>query len=391
MQSRHLCEVTDCILYDGLLPRLDAVVAGCDDGRIDGLDLSYRVCADYLSSFLFGHCNGTTFLSLSSETKSRSDQRDTLERWRFHYENLSCHEAFFVQEMPGLYKFLKTVGINLLPRRYVEATAFLESWMSAMADKAERAITWKRSTGLALPPKDEPVVYETARAAVTEDSPHLSEQEQRMQIASEMFDHVCLVLGYAFWYLAQHPGAQHRIHTELQEHGIDMSSPSVYGQDTISPSRAVQLDSLPYLCAVINECLRMRPTSTPLPRITPPDREVSVAGVDGIPPNTRINSFQWFMHRDPRKWERVDAWDPERWLSRDGSDGRKHDGEDVLWPFASGPRMCLGNHWAYYCMQHVLAAACSRFVFTALPREERECWPGSPEDELPVRVALRID
>ncbi|GIC86015.1 uncharacterized protein Aud_002375 [Aspergillus udagawae] len=396
IQSEHLREVTVCLIYDRLLPRLNAAATGNCNGRIDGLDLSYRVCTDYLSSFLFGYSNGTDYLS-SMPVLGKDLEFDGLSLWRFHYENLSCHEAFFVQETPGLYAFLKLVGINLLPKKYTDATAFLEGWMSQMVEKAERMIGWKQRTGLTLAPKDEPAVYETAMEAVRSDSPHLSEKEQRMQVASEMFDHISasrevlgLILGYAFWYLAQHPDAQHRISAELDAHGIDMSSRSHDSntQDTGAPSRATQLDSLPYLHAVIDECLRMRPTSTPLPRITPADREVFVAGFS-IPPGTRINSFQWFVHRDPRKWENVNCWDPQRWLQMDRVSGKKYNREDVLWPFASGPRMCLGNHLAYYCMQHILAVVCSRFVLTALPREERQCWPGSPEDELPIRVVLR--
>lgn len=160
-------------------------------------------------------------------------------------------------------------------------------------------------------------------------------------------------------------------------------------QDPSGLDRSSRLDSLPYLRAVIDECFRMRPTSTLLPRITPPDRSVSVAGIDNIPPNTRINSFQWFVHRDPTTWKNVNDWDPDRWLSIDRSD-KKSDREDVLWPFASGPRMCLGNHLTYYFMQHILAAICSRFVLSALPRDERQCTPGSPEDKLPIIVVLRV-
>ena len=171
-------------------------MAGCGTGRLDGLDLSYRICADYLSSFLFGYCNGTNFLSFSSNGKAEFNRDDSLELWRFHYENLSCREAFFVQEMPGLYRLLKALRTNLLPRQYSEATEFLENWMSAMTDKADRTITLKQSKGLTLEAKDEPVVYEAAKEAVKKDSPHLSLEAQRMQIESEMFDHVCKAPGF---------------------------------------------------------------------------------------------------------------------------------------------------------------------------------------------------
>lgn len=72
-----------------------------------------------------------------------------------------------------------------------------------------------------------------------------------------------------------------------------------------------------------------------------------MAGIDGIPPGTRINTFQWFVHRDPQKWDNAHDWNPDRWLTRGNTDN-KNEREDVLWAFASGPRMCLGNNWTYY-------------------------------------------
>lgn len=158
-----------------------------------------------------------------------------------------------------------------------------------------------------------------------------------------------LVLGYTFWYIAQNPNAQKRIQAELDTHGINMMKPDHFtDKDPVTrKSRAAELDSLPYLRAVIDESLRMRPTSTPLPRITPSDRTVSVADIENIPPGTRINAFQWFVHRDPSKWDRVHDWCPDRWLERAVGE-KKGFGEDVLWAFASGPRACLGNNLTYY-------------------------------------------
>lgn len=39
-------------------------------------------------------------------------------------------------------------------------------------------------------------------------------------------------------------------------------------------------------------------------------------------------------------------------------------------------------------MQHVLAAVFSNFAFAALPRTEDHCWPGSPGDEVPIKISL---
>ena len=199
MQSKHLREVTDCIIYETLCPRLEGLLAAYGTCRIDGLDLSYRICADYISSFLFGSCNSTNFLSFLSDGKVELEN-DPLQLWRLHYENMSCREAFFVQEMPALYKLFKLLGTNLLPKKYSKGTEYLEGWMSEMTGNADYTISLKESKGLNLAAKDEPVVYETAKEAVKKDSPHLSLEDQRMQVSSEMFDHVCTAPGFYYYW-----------------------------------------------------------------------------------------------------------------------------------------------------------------------------------------------
>jgi hypothetical protein len=126
---------------------------------------------------------------------------------------------------------------------------------------------------------------------------------------------------------------------------LSSSNPSNL-QDQHLPSPAT-LDELPYLSAIICESLRMRPNSTPLPRITPANASVRLAGIEGIPPGTRVNAFQWLVHRDPRKWDQVDEWIPERWLDGDGK-LIKGSGESQLWGFCSGPRMCAGSNLSQY-------------------------------------------
>lgn len=161
--------------------------------------------------------------------------------------------------------------------------------------------------------------------------------------------------------MAQHPHAQETLYHEIS--GANLDLPDINSEAAVQEYRqsngerhharlATQLDALPYLRAVINESLRMRPTSTPLPRVTPKGKPVSVAGINDIPPGTRINTFQWFIHRDETKWDRPNEWEPERWLKKDAkadfSSTKAKDDHGILWPFASGPRVCVGNNLTYY-------------------------------------------
>lgn len=180
LQSQHLHHVTDRILYERLLPKLNEASQG--SAEIDGLELSYSICSDCLSSFLFGYSNGTEFLSQS---------QSTIAAWRLNYEKSMCHESFFVQEMPYFYNLLKNSAFNLLPRSYSKSKKALEDWLSDMASKADRTIDEKYRSGLPLAPADEPVIYETAKTAVEKDSPHLDNDAKRNEVLSEMFDHVC--------------------------------------------------------------------------------------------------------------------------------------------------------------------------------------------------------
>ena len=151
-----------------------------------------------------------------------------------------------------------------------------------------------------------------------------------------------LVLSYTLYYISQNPSAQDRLRSELRSANLCIHAPTTSGQSLALPS-PFALDGLPYLSAVLKESFRMRPNSTPLPRITPSDGPVSLAGVHDIPPGTRVNSFQWFVHRDPSKWDQPDKWIPERHFHC-----QEKGKEAEIWAFGSGPRVCVGRNLTQY-------------------------------------------
>ena len=179
-----------------------------------------------------------------------------------------------------------------------------------------------------------------------------------------------LVLSYTLYYISQNEQSQHRLRNELASAGL--SIPVTDGEPNPALPSPASLDGLPYLTAVLKESFRMRPNSTPLPRVTPHDRAVSIAGIDNIPPGTRVNAFQWFVHRDPRLWDRPDTWVPERWL-RGGNKGVDDD-DGVLWAFGSGPRMCVGSHLTQYSKHVFFSSFLFFFSFLSFLSTVSDCF-----------------
>lgn len=150
------------------------------------------------------------------------------------------------------------------------------------------------------------------------------------------------MLAYTIYYLSRNRQAQEKLKAEFAF--LRNTEDSSEAMSRIPPPEV--LDKLPYLSAVIKESLRMRPNSTPLPRITPRDQHVSLAGFDDIPPGTRVNVFQWFIHRNPDTCPAANEWQPERWLDTDPTSSTA----PILWAFGGGSRICVGAALTQYRM-----------------------------------------
>ncbi|KAI4097956.1 MAG: hypothetical protein LQ339_006660 [Xanthoria mediterranea] len=337
-KSSQLAAVTKTILLDGLVPRIAKDALGSQPTEL--LGLSYSMCIDLVNAYLFGQSTGSKFLT----------QGEDLKPFLEHYENRYCAESFWPQELPRLTRFLAKIGVRLLPERATASKEWMESWMMAMCKAADVAMQNADPSALENI-ADFPTVYASLKGATDQTFSSLDPYSKQCEIASELFDHMGLVLAYTLYYVSQKPAAQRRLRKEIATVAPEMhyssSSASFDAQGQHLPPAAT-LDELPYLSAIICESLRMRPNSTPLPRITPANTSVKLAGIEGIPPGVRVNAFQWFVHRDPQKWNRVDEWIPERWLDDDGR-LLKGSGESQLWGFSSGPRMCAGSNLSQYC------------------------------------------
>jgi cytochrome P450 len=122
------------------------------------------------------------------------------------------------------------------------------------------------------------------------------------------------------------------------------------------------LDGLAYLRAVIKEALRLHPVATMMiPHVSSEDCEVEVAAGDtvhryNVRSGTTVFINLWAIGRDPRVWDKPDAFAPARFLAGGSSSGVDLRGQHFeLIPFGSGRRMCPGMNLGLRVIELVLA------------------------------------
>jgi cytochrome P450 len=81
-----------------------------------------------------------------------------------------------------------------------------------------------------------------------------------------------------------------------------------------------------------------------------------------LPAGTIVVLSQYLLHRDPRFWEAPDVFRPERWIG--GATPRY-----AYFPFGAGPRVCIGEQFAWMEGVLVLATIARRWRMSLDPRQ----------------------
>ncbi|KAF7289221.1 hypothetical protein MIND_01383400 [Mycena indigotica] len=149
------------------------------------------------------------------------------------------------------------------------------------------------------------------------------------------------LLTFVIYMLTDHPHVLAKLRAEIME--------------TVGPTRAPTPDDIremKYLRAVLNETLRLHPPvpvnmrCTAEPVVLPPIKPDAKPFY--IPANTQVPFSTISMHRRPDLWgPDVLEWDPERFI-----DERLQKylipNPFIFLPFSAGPRICLGQQFAYH-------------------------------------------
>lgn len=145
------------------------------------------------------------------------------------------------------------------------------------------------------------------------------------------------------WYLlSQHPAVEARFHAEI---------------DDVLNGRMATAEDYPrlrYTEMVFAEAMRMYPPAWIIGRRALVDYQINGYHV---PAHSIILMSQYVMHHNPKYFPDPDRFDPERWTS----EARETRPKFSYFPFGGGPRLCIGESFAWMEGALVLATIAQRW------------------------------
>jgi cytochrome P450 len=163
-------------------------------------------------------------------------------------------------------------------------------------------------------------------------------------------------LAWTWYLLAQHPDVYARLRDELQR--------VLAGRTPIF----ADLPDLPYTLQVLKESMRLYPPVWVLGRQA--TRAVALGDYD-LPAGMVVTISPYTLHRRPDLFAHPDTFDPERFAP----DAEKLLPRNAYIPFADGPRVCIGNHFAQMEGQLILATLAQRATLALAPGQHIEPEP----------------
>ncbi len=163
-------------------------------------------------------------------------------------------------------------------------------------------------------------------------------------------------LTWTFYLLSKHPASMRRLQAEV---------------DTVLEGRLPTIADLPRLewtSMVLSEAMRLYPPAWGLGR-TPIEDDV----IDGffIPRGSLVFVSPWVTHRHPDFWEDPEGFDPERFAPERMATIPRY----AYFPFAGGPRQCIGNRFALMEAELALAVVAQRYRLDLVPGHPVELEP----------------
>jgi cytochrome P450 len=182
-------------------------------------------------------------------------------------------------------------------------------------------------------------------------------------------------LSWIWLLLSQHPEVEQKLWAELRT-VLNGRSPTMH-----------DLANLPYTERVVKEAMRIYPPVWATVREAAKDCEI---GGYLIPAKSPVIMSQWVMHRDPRYYDRPTEFLPDRWLDERYKSAPRFS----YFPFAGGPRICIGAAFAQTEAALVLATIAQQYQIRVDPNAVIEPTPSitlRPRHGIPATLTRRTD
>lgn len=165
-----------------------------------------------------------------------------------------------------------------------------------------------------------------------------------------------VALTWTWYLLATHPDVQARFHAELDD---------VLGKRDPTPE---DLANLPFTERVLTESMRLYPPIWSTGRMA---FESFTLGGWEIPAGAALSAPQLIVHRDPRWFDDPLEFRPDRWTPEFRAGRHRF----AYYPFGGGPRLCIGEGFAWMEAMLVLATLGQRWTMRHDPRHEVRLQP----------------
>lgn len=347
LSSQTARAATRDVLFGRYLPIIRKAAA--ENKPVEVLEMNYAYSLDTFIQWQFGRSLASNLLQNDNE------RRMYLDGFFAPYPFLFWQ--YYFARFAG---FLRNVGLCLIPRSVDRKFGATEDWLLEKCDKAQQLLARGDTIGI----EDQPIVFGQALKSMSEVQASKGAYPQRLQIASDMYAHSSAAFEtsgntetYLFYEMCRNPLWQTKLYEELQclQPSLNIDSSQKIGVSDFPDPK--DIENLPILHAIIMETLRLWP-SVPggQPRVVP--KVCSLGGFDNIPAGTTVQSYGYILHRTPEIFPEPHAWKPERWLDATPEDLATM--KRWFWAFSSGPKMCIGSNFAFYCKWLTLT-----FAFTS--------------------------
>ncbi|KAJ7641311.1 cytochrome P450 monooxygenase CYP63 [Roridomyces roridus] len=336
---------------------------------IDAQDLFSRLTLDAASEFLFGADLNTlgAALPIAGKTEMGPKGSATDDSWGAFAKAFEMSQQVITQRgrignMWPLFEMFKD--------RNAENAEVIRDWLDPLVRQVvDEKVQAKESGMQPSPVADKTFLQHLADS--TDD--YVLIRDQLLSVLLAARDTTACLLTFVVYFMAIYPDVATRLRAEVLEHCGPRGFPSYEN-----------IKNMKYMRAVINEVLRLYP---PVPLnvresrseacvLPPSDTSSSQQLPYYMPGSTTIIYLPLLMQRNPSLWgPDADEFDPERWLDP-ARLSRFVSNPTMFAPFSAGPRVCLGQNYAYNEASYVLVRLLQRFERFELAGE---CQPAGSE------------